>query len=155
MVRLLMVVLLTLGVVGCRRHASASTAGPGYNAKREKTLFAAASPAIRCDPGAMSAVFEETVERNYHLYRVDGCGQRYVSLLHCTGPTCSWIEGPESRAASELQCPATQLARTYANRIFTISGCGRQASYQLDHGRLVSLQQGGVPPPPPPPPPAP
>lgn len=142
MARVVILSMLALFVVGCRKHASAS--GPGYNAKREKALFQMAAPAMNnCD--ALATTYEGSVEVNYHVYRVDGCGARYVSLLHCTGPVCNWIEGPETRAAAELGCPAVQLARTYVNRVFTVSGCGKQASYQLDHGRLVPMQPGVAP----------
>jgi hypothetical protein len=151
-VRLVMMSLVLVMAVGCS-HASASASGPGYNAKRERSLFMEAQPALNCDPGSMKTTFLGTPERNYHSYRVDGCGQAYFSLLHCTGPTCSWIEGAESRAAKDLQCPATQLVSTYSNRIFTVTGCGKQATFQLDHGHVVPLQGGAVPMAPPPPPP--
>lgn len=143
MVRFVMLVVLAMSVVGCgRKHASAS--GPGYNVKRERALFDLATPYMNnCD--ALATTFEGSVEPNYHLYRVDGCGQKYTSLLHCTGPVCNWIEGPESRAAADLQCPAVQLTRTYANKVFTVTGCGKTASFQLDHGKLIALQPGVAP----------
>lgn len=142
MTRIGVMVVVLLSVVSCRKHASAS--GPGYNAKREKALFQLAAPAMnQC--GDLATTYEGSVEVNYHLYRVDGCGQRYVSLLHCTGPVCNWREGPEVRASTELGCPVTQLSRTYVNRVFTVSGCGKQASYQLDHGHLVPVQPGAAP----------
>ncbi len=143
------VVVTLVGAVGCRRHVS--TAGPGMNAKRENTLLADAARALSCDQRTLVATFEESVEKNYHAYRVDGCGQRYHALLHCTG-ICNWREAPERRATVDLQCPAAQLSRTYANRVFTVFGCGQSARYELSQGRLTPVlgAAGEVPPPPPP-----
>lgn len=140
---LLAVLLMTVATVACRKHVS--TAGPGMNAKRENALLADASRALNCPAGSLVATFEESIEKNYHVYRVDGCGQRYHALLHCAG-ICTWREAPERRAAVDLQCPATQLGRGYANRVFTISGCGRVAQYELSHGRINPVS--AVPPPP-------
>lgn len=131
-------ILLSLSVVaaGCAKHATA--AGPGMNDKREDALIKQAEPAINCKKDEMTVTFEQSIESNYHVYRVDGCGQKYTSILHCTGPACSWIEGPEQAASVELQCPVPQLSRTYANQIFTVSGCGRQKEFTLAKGKITA-----------------
>ena len=133
----LMVAAASLLVVGCSKHATAQ--GPGMNDKREKALLDAAKPALNNCGEELTVTFQQSVETNYHLYRVDGCGQRYTSLLHCTGPVCNWIEGPETLAQMDLQCPGTQISSTYANQVFTVSGCGRQKNYGLSKGKLEAL----------------
>lgn len=171
---LLLLAALSVSVSGCRHRRVSTVAGPGMNGKREVALLEAAGARLQCSRSEMVGAFEASLETNYHVYRVDGCGRRFYSLLHCTG-ICNWREAPEMRAETELQCPVTQLARTYnpMNHVFVISGCGRSVSYELGQGHLrpVPLAASGAPPvvmppppgtttgapppPPPPPPPAP
>ncbi|MFO0596457.1 MAG: hypothetical protein U0228_14165 [Myxococcaceae bacterium] len=133
--------LASSALVACS-HARppATIAGPGMNVKREQALFEAAQVKLHCDPRAMVGAFEATLEDNYHSYRVDGCGQRYHAILHCTG-VCKWREAPETRAELDLQCPAVQLTSAYqaTTHRFTITGCGRGATYELRHGHIVPV----------------
>lgn len=165
--------VVLLGASSCRHRRVATVSGPGMNHKREAALLEAAAIRLGCSARDMVGAFEASLEANYHVYRVDGCGKRFYSLLHCTG-MCNWREAPEMRAETELQCPATQLARTYSpmNHVFTITGCGRSVSYELGHGHLRPVHDAvplspvvgppppgsapsNLPPPPPPPPPSP
>jgi hypothetical protein len=159
-------------VAGCRHRRVSTVSGPGMNVKREAALLEAAQVRLGCSQ--LVGAFEASLEANYHVYRVDGCGKRFYALLHCTG-ICNWREAPEMRAESELQCPATQLTRTYEpySHVFTINGCGRVAQYELGQGHLrpvhgavppagapvvmppPSTNPNAPPPPPPPPPPSP
>ncbi|MFT3713160.1 MAG: hypothetical protein QM817_36360 [Archangium sp.] len=156
---------------GCRHRRISTVSGPGMNVKREAALLEAAEIRLGCSQNLVGA-FEVSLESNYHVYRVDGCGKRFYALLHCTG-ICNWREAPEMRAESELQCPAAQLTRAYepVMHVFTISGCGRTAQYELGQGHLRPVNNASTlgapvvmpppssgsnaPPPPPPPPPAP
>lgn len=167
---LLLFVLLTTSA--CRHRRAATIPGPGMNAKRELALLEGAASRLQCSQRELVGAFEASLE-NYHVYRVDGCGKRFYSLLHCTAGLCKWREAPEMRAETELQCPVTQLARSYAPpHVFTITGCGRQVSYELSKGHLnpvygtnalpppMAPPPGALPPPPsgssiPPPPPPP
>lgn len=133
------IVLLTaaasLFVLGCHKHASVQ--GPGMNDDREKKLLEMAKPTMgSCAEDQVTTTFMQSVEANYHEYQVTGCGLKYTALLHCTGPVCNWIEGPETMATVEMQCPVPQLSSTYANQVFTVSGCGRQKNYTLSHGKI-------------------
>jgi hypothetical protein len=174
--RALGLTLVCLLVTGCRhRQRVATVAGPGMNSKREAALMEQAGARLGCSRSELLGAFEASLESNYHVYRVDGCGKRFYALLHCTG-VCNWREAPEMRAEGELQCPVTQLARSYTphNHVFVISGCGRTVAYELGQGHLRPVQAIPMtaapvmgppppstspstypPPPPPPPPPAP
>lgn len=156
MLRLSLLLILALSTSACRHRRATTIPGPGMNAKRELMLLESAASRLQCAQNQLVGAFEASLE-NYHVYRVDGCGRRFYSLLHCTAGLCKWREAPELRAETDLQCPVTQLARSYTphNHVFTITGCGRQASYELSKGNLRPIfdANAGLPPPMAPPPP--
>lgn len=158
MVRFFVVLMCVVALSGCRHRRVSTVGGPGMNVKREAALLKSASVRLSCDARQMVGTFEASLESNYHVYRVDGCGKRFYALLHCTG-ICKWREAPEMRAETELQCPVPQLSRTYdpSTNVFTIAGCGRAVSYELGQGHLRPVHDANAlspvtgPPPPPPP----
>lgn len=135
--KVLVLSLVFIALTGCRHRRVSTVSGPGMNSKREAALMDEASARLHCDHSGMVGAFETSLERNYHVYRVDGCGKRFYAMLHCTG-ICSWREAPEMRAEVDLQCPVQQLTRSYtpSNHTFVISGCGRAVAYELGHGHL-------------------
>jgi hypothetical protein len=131
--------LMVFSMTSCRKRVASDAQGPGMNASREATLLADASREIKCPTAQLAASFVETVEPNFNLYRVDGCGQTFESFLHCTG-FCSWRDTPNKLAAAALQCPQNQLLRSYlGNATFSLAGCGRAVNYQYVRGRLVPV----------------
>jgi hypothetical protein len=164
--------IAAMGMSSCRKRVAveAQAQGPGMNAKREATLLNDAARELNCPREQLVPSFVESLEGNFNLYRVDGCGQVYEAFLHCVG-LCNWRDTPNKVAAAALHCPKEQLTRTYlGNGAFTVSGCGNSVDYQYIRGRLVPVAPQIAPmvqpmqpmaptgrqtPPPPPPPPAP
>lgn len=145
----LMAALLAVGVTGCRAHTSVE--GPGMNARREANLLDDAARTLGCAREALKPAFVESIQRNAHVYRVDGCGRSHVAVLRCTG-VCAWVEAPKATAAAELKCESEPLQTAYVgNGNFTVSGCGRSVPFMYAHGRLQPASSDTPPPPPPPP----
>jgi hypothetical protein len=69
-------VVAVLGVASCRTPRS-ETSGPGLNPKRESALLEIASRELNCDREQLAVTYVDSIERNAHIYRADGCQKTY------------------------------------------------------------------------------
>jgi hypothetical protein len=124
---------------GCAHKKQSTIVGPGMNAKREANLLQLAGKELNCTSENMVGQFKESLEKNVHVYAVDGCTGHYEALLHCLG-VCVWVELPDRRATFDLQCPApNELKRTYlGNGMFGMTGCGKSITYVNSEGRWIA-----------------
>jgi hypothetical protein len=113
---------------------------------REAKLVELASRAIECPRAEVVVQFGGSIDKDFHLYRVTGCGKQFEAIMACRagrpgrGNRCLWLDVPDRHAAVDLDCQApNELHRSYAGEAtFEVTGCGRSARYTNVEGRWVS-----------------
>lgn len=118
--------------------ARMTMSGPAMTARREANFVQAASRGLSCPAAGLQMGYVQSFQNNAHLYRAQGCGGTYESILFCVG-VCTWNEVPRQMAAAEMQCPAEQLAWNYqGGGALTFVGCGHMGNYHYVGGQVVS-----------------
>ena len=86
-------------------------ATPGMSERRYENLKERARARLACDE-PLTYEYVGQIDTNVHNHRMKGCGKQGDFFLVCTG-FCTWIDGPERIASSDLQCAEDQLTTKY------------------------------------------
>jgi len=112
--------------------------GPRMHPRYAASLYERAAQALSCPQTELQLEYAESLEEGLYVYRATGCGQQQESLLWCTW-RCVWSDTPRARASFDLQCPPSEISRTYlGDATFGMAGCGRTMTYMFINGRLVA-----------------
>lgn len=113
--------------------------------RREATLLELASKTLSCPRGEMEVQFNGSIDKDFHLYRVNGCEKHFEAIMACRvgrsghSGRCLWLDLPDRYAALDLNCPPpNEIHRSYlGDRRFGVTGCGRSTSYTNADGRWL------------------